>query len=235
MAHRLGRTAAAGAAALGILAIVDSASRRSSPPTSIPRMPSRPRTSTDLPAMSIGRSPDPPMRRSPSTYWDRPASRRNCGVCSPAISSTTAHPKCAKSQARGTWVRAQMVYVGAGRAHLLRSLVPVPGRASMLLVTDEEEGLTAGSTLNFLTVDRNVRFEVSLTAADRWGLKISSELLGVAIRVQGSKHQSAGRERPQRGPANDSREAILVDPRCCNPSIRCQASSACATPCAANS
>jgi hypothetical protein len=88
---------------------------------------------------------------------------------------------------------AQMVYVGAGRAHLLRSLVPVPGRASMLLVTDEEDGLTAGSTLNFLTVDRNVRFEVSLTAAERWGLKISSELLGVAIRVQGAKGQQDGR------------------------------------------
>ncbi len=88
---------------------------------------------------------------------------------------------------------AQMVYVGAGRAHLLRSLVPVPGGASMLLVTDEEEGLTSGSTLNFLTVDRNVRFEVSLTAADRWGLKISSDLLGVAIRVQGNKGQQEGR------------------------------------------
>ena len=85
---------------------------------------------------------------------------------------------------------AQMVYVGTGRAHLLRSLVPVPGRASMLLVTDEEEGLTAGSTLNFLTVDRSVRFEVSLAAADRWGLKISSELLGVALRVQGAHSRS---------------------------------------------
>jgi hypothetical protein len=85
---------------------------------------------------------------------------------------------------------AQMVYVAAGRAHLIRSLAPGPSHPSMLLVTDEAEGLNAGSTLNFLTVDRNVRFEVSLTAADRWGLKISSELLGVAIRVRGGKHQS---------------------------------------------
>jgi hypothetical protein len=88
---------------------------------------------------------------------------------------------------------AQILYVGAGRAHLLRGLVPVPGHASMLLITDEEEGLTAGSTLNFLTVDRKVRFEVSLTTADRWGLKISSELLGVAIRVQGTQSQQDGR------------------------------------------
>jgi hypothetical protein len=94
---------------------------------------------------------------------------------------------------------AQMVYVGAGRAHLLHSLVPVPGHGAMLLVTDEEEGLTAGSTLNFLSVDRNVRFEVSLTAADRWGLKISSELLGVAIRVQGTQGQQQGRSAHRSG------------------------------------
>lgn len=79
----------------------------------------------------------------------------------------------------------QILYVAAGRADLLRSLPPHAGGASMLLVTDEEDGLNSGSTLNFLTIDRSVRFEVSLTAAQRWGLKISSDLLGVAIRVQG--------------------------------------------------
>jgi hypothetical protein len=80
---------------------------------------------------------------------------------------------------------AQIVYLAAGHAELLRSLVPPAGGASMLLVTDEDGGLSVGSTLNFLTVDRNIRFEVSLSSAQRWGLKISSELLGVAIRVQG--------------------------------------------------
>ncbi len=59
----------------------------------------------------------------------------------------------------------------------------------MLLVTDEEEGLEVGSVVNFLTIDRNVRFEVSLLAADHWGLKISSALLGVAIRVQGARRR----------------------------------------------
>src|SRR5208282_6289250 len=68
--------------------------------------------------------------------------------------------------------------------------IPGAGLPAMLLVSDEEGALSAGSTLNFLTIDRNVRFEVSLTSADRWGLKISSELLGVAIRVLGSGRQS---------------------------------------------
>jgi hypothetical protein len=85
---------------------------------------------------------------------------------------------------------AQVVYIAAGHADLLHSLLPQPNGPSMLLVTDEEAGLNFGSTLNFLTVDRNVRFEVSLTSAQRWGLKISSELLGVAIRVQGHTGQT---------------------------------------------
>jgi hypothetical protein len=80
---------------------------------------------------------------------------------------------------------AQIVYVAPGHTDLVRGWAPQP-EAGVLLVTDEDGGLNAGSTLNFLTVDRNVRFEVSLPAAERWGLKISSELLGVATRVQGT-------------------------------------------------
>jgi hypothetical protein len=86
--------------------------------------------------------------------------------------------------------RAQILYVASGRAAILHKLNPAPDLPATLLVTDEEGGLSAGSALNFLTIDRNVRFEVSLTAAQRWRLKISSELLGVAIRVQGSGRQS---------------------------------------------
>jgi hypothetical protein len=71
-----------------------------------------------------------------------------------------------------------------------RSEVPAAGLPSLLLVTDEEGGLNAGSALNFLMVDRRVRFEVSLTAADRSGLKISSDLLGVAVRVRGGGRQT---------------------------------------------
>jgi hypothetical protein len=85
--------------------------------------------------------------------------------------------------------RAQILYVGAGHAGILRTLTP-PQDHPMLLVTDEEGGLDAGSVLNFLTVDRRVRFEVSLTAAERARLKISSELLTVAVRVLGGRRQS---------------------------------------------
>ncbi|MEJ0084235.1 MAG: YfiR family protein [Pseudomonadota bacterium] len=54
----------------------------------------------------------------------------------------------------------------------------------ILIVTDDEKGLDAGGVINFIEVSRNVRFEVSLAAADRARLKIASGLLSVAARVE---------------------------------------------------
>lgn len=85
---------------------------------------------------------------------------------------------------------AQMLYIGPGHPEALRTLIAAIGTRPVLLVTDDEDGLGMGSALNFLTLDKRVRFEVSLTAAERRGLKISSELLSVAIRVQGGRLRS---------------------------------------------
>lgn len=54
----------------------------------------------------------------------------------------------------------------------------------ILIVTDDARGLDAGGVINFIDQSRNVRFEVSLAAADRARLKIASALLSVAVRVE---------------------------------------------------
>lgn len=83
----------------------------------------------------------------------------------------------------------QMLYVGPNNADFLRAM-RADGNPPILMVTDEDQGLDLGGTLNFVTVENRVRFEVSLTAAERARLKISSELLSVAIRVRGGRRQS---------------------------------------------
>jgi hypothetical protein len=45
--------------------------------------------------------------------------------------------------------------------------------------------------VNFTQVGRNVRFEISLTAAERSGLRINSGLLSVATRVEGGPRSDA--------------------------------------------
>jgi hypothetical protein len=57
----------------------------------------------------------------------------------------------------------------------------------MLIVTDMPHGLDVGSALNSsCPVQDRLRFEASLRAAERAGLKISSRLLALAQRVVGA-------------------------------------------------
>jgi YfiR/HmsC-like len=189
MAHRLGRIVAAAAATLGLLAL-------SVPPS--PLFAADSYSEDAIKAAYLYRFagyvnwPDPGSDNIPFIIdvLGSPGVARELRRLLPGHLINNRAPQVREITGARDVGAAQMVYVGAGRAHLLRGLVPGASHPSLLLVTDEADGLNAGSMLNFLTVDRNVRFEVSLTAADRWGLKISSELLGVAIRVRGGKRQS---------------------------------------------
>jgi len=71
---------------------------------------------------------------------------------------------------------------GADTARVARTLRQASG--AMLVVTECEDGLRQGSVINFRIVDERVRFDVSLDAAERNGIKLSSRLLTVANRVQ---------------------------------------------------
>ncbi len=54
----------------------------------------------------------------------------------------------------------------------------------LLTVTETERGLQLGSVINFKIVDDHVRFDVSLDAAGKNNVKLSSRLLTVAHLVQ---------------------------------------------------
>jgi len=77
-----------------------------------------------------------------------------------------------------------VAFVGASAASALSRLVPAARERSVLLVTDFPNALAHGSVINLVVVDDRVRFEVSLEAAERSGLKLSSRLLSVALRVR---------------------------------------------------
>lgn len=58
------------------------------------------------------------------------------------------------------------------------------GITAKLPVTECEGGLQAGSVINFRMVDEHVRFDVSLDAAEKNNVRLSSRLLNVANHVQ---------------------------------------------------
>jgi hypothetical protein len=82
---------------------------------------------------------------------------------------------------------AQMLYVGPVHREDLRHVIAAVAGRPVLVVTSEEDGLDAGSMVNFLLIDQRVRFEISVDAAQGAGLKVASELLAVAIRVRGRR------------------------------------------------
>lgn len=77
----------------------------------------------------------------------------------------------------------QMVFVGAETA-VLPKVLRTAAQNGVLGVTEDENGLQQGAVINFRIVEDRVRFEVSLPAAERSNLKLSSRLLSVAWHVQ---------------------------------------------------
>jgi hypothetical protein len=78
----------------------------------------------------------------------------------------------------------QILYVSAQAFSRSRGLRAGAAQKPILLVTEDENGLDGGGVINFIEVNRNLRFEISLIAADRSGLRINSALLSVAARVE---------------------------------------------------
>jgi hypothetical protein len=108
--------------------------------------------------------------------------------------------------------QAQIVYVGAGCYLDLHDRLAPLARRPVLLVTDDQGALRDGATINFLSIDNHVRFEISLQSAERSGLKISSELLSVAARVLGIQLRSnfACSPRWAEAPSSDCRSNRLA-------------------------
>lgn len=77
-----------------------------------------------------------------------------------------------------------LLFVGGGDAALLARAAALAKPLPLLLVSEAEQGLQPGCVINFALVGGRVRFDVSLEAAERRGLRLSSRLLGVARLVQ---------------------------------------------------
>lgn len=71
--------------------------------------------------------------------------------------------------------RAEQAQLGT----LLRAAPP-----TALIVTESDDALRQGSVINFLIIDGQVRFEVSLEAARKRSLRLSARLLSVAHSIQ---------------------------------------------------
>jgi hypothetical protein len=76
-----------------------------------------------------------------------------------------------------------LLFVGGGVSQPAAALRAAE-KNGIVTVTELDDGLQSGSVINFRLVDERVRFEVSLPAAERCNVRLSSRLLSVAYHVQ---------------------------------------------------
>lgn len=77
-----------------------------------------------------------------------------------------------------------VLFIGGEAVARLPRLIDAARARPILLVTDTADGLDRGGIINFVMVKRRVQFEISLDAAEKAGLTLSSRLLSVALRVK---------------------------------------------------
>lgn len=76
-----------------------------------------------------------------------------------------------------------LLFVGGGDVARLRAVLKAGPHGAMLVVSEAENALQNGSVINFKVIEDRVRFDVSLDAADKNSIKLSSRLLTVANQV----------------------------------------------------
>lgn len=78
---------------------------------------------------------------------------------------------------------AEVLFIGARENSRLSQLIDAV-EGPTLIVTDAPDGLADGAMINFQIIDRRLRFEIALPAAEAAGLTLSSRLLSAALRVE---------------------------------------------------
>ena len=80
-----------------------------------------------------------------------------------------------------------ILFIGHTELERVKRVLDQTQALPILTVTDSNGALAVGSAINFLNIDDHIRFEVSLTQAERRHLKISARLLAVAQKVESVK------------------------------------------------
>ncbi len=87
---------------------------------------------------------------------------------------------------------ARILFVGAAYVGSLAEVMDAVRGKAVLVVSEREGALQDGSMINFLQVERRIRFEISLTATNAAGLKLGPGLLAVAVNVRGGPRSDLG-------------------------------------------
>lgn len=80
--------------------------------------------------------------------------------------------------------RPHVVFVGRGAEQSLPLLAKLAEQHSFLIVTEDDQGLIPGSTINLRLLDGRIGFDISIAYAQKNNLRFSARLLSVASSIE---------------------------------------------------
>jgi hypothetical protein len=83
--------------------------------------------------------------------------------------------------------RCDILFISSSRQDNLDADMAALRDTPVLTVSDIPDFVSRGGMIQFLLIDNRVRFEINLSSARRAGLKLSSQLLKVAVAVRGDQ------------------------------------------------
>ncbi|MGD0553320.1 MAG: YfiR family protein [Sedimentisphaerales bacterium] len=82
-----------------------------------------------------------------------------------------------------TLKRCHLLFICPSEKKTVNEIIELVKNQGVLTVADTQEFLDAGGIVNFVIEDNKVRFDINLTASEKAGLKIRSQLLRLARKV----------------------------------------------------
>jgi hypothetical protein len=79
--------------------------------------------------------------------------------------------------------RCHLVYVSASERRRLRELFEAFGQAPLLTIGDQEKFAQQGGVVTLVWIEKKLRFEINVDAAERARLKLDPQLLNTALRL----------------------------------------------------
>lgn len=80
--------------------------------------------------------------------------------------------------------KCRILFIASSEAARMKQILASLGKAGVLTVSDLPDFSVSGGMIQFVMEENKVRFEVNLSAADKAGLTLSSQLLKVATTVR---------------------------------------------------
>ena len=96
--------------------------------------------------------------------------------------SVNGHPATVRRVREDSMKGVHILYVGRGDP-AARATIRAGQQSGALVVTSADQGLEQGGSINFVSIDDRIGFEVSLENVEKVGLRISARMLSVARRV----------------------------------------------------